>query len=337
LKLVYLLITATLMHLVVPMLSITTYAEGINVVVTFPNLIEDVKQLLCPGDRVDYIAPPGIDPHTYTLSSRDVEKLAEADIVISTAHAPFEARIKELHDQGVFTALLIEVTRIPNMTIKKNPVTGVENYHMPIYDPYNYIKFINYLANVMSQFNPKCRDYYLSRAKAVVDKINDIVASTPHLDLEVVADKPGLQYAIEWIGLKIKYLVVKEHDLEPSPQDLMLIEQALHKHFVGIVCITYPPVDSSSQWLLEKALEYNASIVYIPSPLSQKTVVEKLEEISQQIADLTRSPISRLESTSVLPSQNVKQVNLNTLRTIAVVIAIIVLVLITYTVVRRRS
>ncbi|MEM3892849.1 MAG: hypothetical protein QXR12_02735, partial [Thermofilum sp.] len=48
---------------------------GLRIAVTFPSLYEDVKALLCEGDTVVSIAPPGVDPHEYQLSPKDVELL----------------------------------------------------------------------------------------------------------------------------------------------------------------------------------------------------------------------------------------------------------------------
>ena len=64
--------------------------------VSFPNLAYDVGLLACEDDRIVSLAPAGSDPHEYQLTPEDVELLRRADLIISTGHVPFEARIKEL-------------------------------------------------------------------------------------------------------------------------------------------------------------------------------------------------------------------------------------------------
>ena len=69
----------------------------------------------------------------------DVAKLREADVIVSTTHAPFETQIVEMVKSGEIKARLVEILRIKGIKILKNPAISTPNYHWPIYDPSNYI------------------------------------------------------------------------------------------------------------------------------------------------------------------------------------------------------
>ncbi len=264
------------------------YIRGVHIVVSFPNLVEDLKPLLCSSDDITYIAPPGSDPHEYSLTPNNVDDLKRADIIISTAHAPFEVRIRELRDQGVISGVLVEIPRIPGIVIKKNPLLGTPNYHMPIYDPDNYIVFINYIVEILSKLNPGCSSYYHEKAIAIINQIESIKRKTPHLNLSAVADTPVTQYAVEWTGIRIEYLVVKEHGVEVTPNDLAKIDKALAENTVDLVVVTYPIKTRYSMWLIQHAKTYGKPILYVLTPTSLKPVYAKLENISIQVREIVK-------------------------------------------------
>jgi len=309
-------------------------SKGLYVLVTFPNLAEDLKQLVCSSDTVDYITPPGVDPHEYQLTPSDVEKLKRADLIVSTSHAPFEIRIRELREQGLLKAVLVEIPWIPGIVLKNNPVLNTPNLHMPVYDPGNYEVFVNNITSVLSTLNPECSGVYASRAREVVERVRSIATAAPKLNLDAVADTPVIQYAVEWLGIRVKYLVAREHEFEASPQDLVVIEKAIASREVGVVAVTSPVTSKAGMWLVEKAEQYGIPVIYVPSPISQKSVVEKLEEIAEQVQRLaaTTTPIGA----GTAPASEQDGFWSRVLEYAAVAAAIAVLALTAYAVVRRR-
>jgi len=124
---------------------------GLLVLVSFPNLADDIKPLLCSGDQVRSIASPGIDPHSYQLTLNDFKLLRKASLVITTGHAPFEVEIeKKLPESRVI--VIPKVVRKAGGIILLNPDTGQANLHMPICDPRNYRIFIRFKED----FHRKC-------------------------------------------------------------------------------------------------------------------------------------------------------------------------------------
>ena len=101
--------------------------RGLYIVVTFPNLKYDVELITCKDDTVVWIAPPGVDPHSYQLTPKNVIDLKKADVIISSAHVPFELEIRDLVQRGEIKGILIEIPRIPDIKILKNPATGEFN------------------------------------------------------------------------------------------------------------------------------------------------------------------------------------------------------------------
>ncbi len=258
--------------------------RGLYILVSFPNLALDVGNITCPGDRVEYIAPPGVDPHTYTLTPSDRQRIMEADVIISTAHTGFEMRIREMNSSGLIHGVLVEIPKIPGIRIMDNPVTHQPNLHMPIYDPHNYIVFINYIAKLFSKLNPYCSSYYLDRARIVSKRVYELLNNTPRINATALAEAPYMQYAVSWTGIRVKHLLVKEEDTPATPEDLLRIREALSRHEINVVLVSYPPVSIFSRRATSLAREYNVSIIYVPVPMGNSSIISKLGFISRELA-----------------------------------------------------
>ncbi len=275
--------------IIVGITLIVSNANGLNIVTTFSNLKDDVK-LIAPNDTVLSITKPGVDPHSYQLTPNDVEVLRDADVIISTAHTPFEMKIRELVNSGEIKAKLIEIPRIPGIKILSNPVTGLPNYHMPIYDPENYKIFLKYIAEELSKLNPNGR--YLERANEVCKEIDELVKKTKKFNCIAVADVPVVQYAVSWLNVSIKYLLLKEPDLPALPDDVRRVEEGIENGEVQVVVVT----DSkASKILKDLAREYGIPILYVPSPMTEGSTFGKLIKISNEVKGLR---VERAESPS---------------------------------------
>ncbi len=261
--------------------------EGLRIAVTFPSLASDIEHLLCEGDAVVSVAPAGIDPHEYQLAPGDVGILKESDLIVSTAHAPFESRIAELYSKGELKGVLIEIPRIPGIRLKVNPATGGENMHWPIYDPENYVAFVKHIARLMSEKRPQCSQIYTAKADEIELRVREIVAGTKPLNASAIAVSPIVQYAVEWAGVRVDFLLAAEHELPVDPGTLAKVEAALSAGKVSLVVsikgIEDTPLGRKAE---ELASKYGIPILYVASPLAPNSTLIKLEELRDELLRL---------------------------------------------------
>ena len=262
-------------------LSFTACAENLQIVVTFPNLKEDVSLISC-NDSITSVAPAGVEPHSYQLTPENVKVLKSADLIVSTAHAPFEVRIREMVERGDVKAELIEIPGIPGIKILDNPSTGQPNLHMPIYDPENYKTFIMYTADVLSRLNAENAAEYKAKAESVVKEVDEIVKAVPKLNAVAAADIPSAQYAVSWLNVTVRYLVVKEPSLPATPEELRSMEKAMKSGEIQLAVITRSNSKASSM-LEELAKENGVPVLYVESAVSVESVPEKLKSIAEEV------------------------------------------------------
>ncbi len=268
--------------------STQSKGKGLLLVVTFPSLTSDVKQLLCPQDRVISLVPPGVDPHTYTLSLEDIEEAKRADLVISTGHAPFEIKLRGY----INTKRLVEIPRIPGMRIENIIGTSSPNLHMPIYDPHNYIVFVNYVAKRLAELRPACSSHYLAMARKVSNKVVEITESSPRLNVQGVGSTPLVQYAVSWLGIRLKALMMTSPEAGITGQQFEKVKGLLasHRAEIAVIVSSSPgkctPMGKADEKTLALAKQYKVPVLCVPSPLVQEPIPDKLEAIIVQVKAL---------------------------------------------------
>lgn len=267
--------------------------EGLMIVVTFPSLLEDIEALLCKGDEVFAIAPSGVDPHDYMLTPQDVEKLKGSDVIISTAHAPFELRIHELVAEGEIGAKLIELPNVAGLRVLMNPTTGLPNYHGLILDPHNYVTFIKNLSTTFSKLRPACSAVYQEKATSVEKEVDRLMSRAPRLNATAVAVSPLVQYAVEWMGIRVKYLLIKEHDLPAVPEDIAAAERALATGEALVVVVVKGDEGTPLRVkAMELAQRYGRPVIYVPSMIEPGSTLSKIAEVineAERVQQITSS------------------------------------------------
>lgn len=277
---------------------------GIRIVVTFTYLRHDVEMVKCGNDVVEAIVPPTVDPHEYELTPTDVEKLLKADLIISTKHAHFELEIEEIVKTGEIKAELLEIPSVEGMKFLENPATGLINIHEIIYDPDNYLAYMEALVNKLKELNPSHSSVYEAKLKDVISKVEDIKKKAPKLNVTALATTPIVQYAVEWMGIKVKYLILKESDVPASPHELMIIDDVARRGGIGLVVT----VESEREEVNEKAEEiaraYNIPVVKVPSPIFTEGMLKAIEMTVDRLKEeaVPPTPPATLPLTPLLAS-----------------------------------
>ncbi len=260
--------------------------RGGAVVVTYPALAPDVEQLLCSGDRLEVLVPPGMDPHEYQITVKGLEKLRGARLIVSSGHTPFETTIRRLHSEGELGGELLDVLQLEGIRVLANPVTGSPNYHAILYDPGNYKVFIEALARLLAETRPDCAEHYLEKAQEITRLVDTIVNTTPRLRVVAAATSPLAQYAVAWAGVEVRYLLVEEHESPPTTRSMALVEEAIASGKAGLIVIVEGEQASVEAWAARLAEKYGIPLIRIPSPLSSGTMLERIEEVSRQLESL---------------------------------------------------
>lgn len=280
------------------------------IVVTFPGLVDDLK--LISGDyfNVVSIVPSGADPHEYQLTQNDIALLKKASIVVSTLHTSFEWQIDTLIKDGTIKADYIAIPNITGITYEINPNNGLPNPHMPIYDPSNYLLFMNNVTQTLSKAFPQYNETFQHNFYSVKEKIEFLQKSFGNKYSGVaVASQPEAEYAIEWLGFNISRLLISEESSGILPSDINYIQSSLKNNNITAVAVlvAFSPPNQSLGFFSQydqklydiyKNSNSNAMVIEVPSPVSPGSILEKLYFLASQLenSNKTTEPQSMYKS-----------------------------------------
>jgi zinc/manganese transport system substrate-binding protein len=256
------------------------------IIVTAPPLKGDVERVVCTGDIVISLVPPGIDIHEYQLSISNLELLKKASLIVSTGHTSFELKIKELVERGELSAILLDTLEIPGLKLSKNPVTGQLNYHIPVKDPVNYVLFISRLVEDLASLNPeKAECYYSNYIKLIRELYTSVLVYRGDYTGLAIVDSPHSQYYVEWIGFKVVWMLKYEEDVPVTTKSLEVFREFLANNSVKVVFVAEDFPHYS--FIVEEASKYNVLVVKTPSPTSNVSILDGLKQVVEQLKNST--------------------------------------------------
>lgn len=260
--------------------------NGLTIVTTFSNIADDVRLLTCGNDTVYSIVPAGVDPHDYQLTPKDLEMLSNADIIVSTAHTSFELKIAELIRSGYLKATLLEIPKLAGVKLLKIPGSNVINYHAVLYDPDNYLAFVKELVNLTTSMRPECRDEYLAKLENITKAINEVKDDNlGRFRFKGVGSTPLTQYAVSWLGIEIKAILVKDLELPPTPADLINVEELIKGSSIDVAIVT-DFGGTADKALTDIASKYSVPVVKVPQYTAPGDTVSKMKMVVSQVKGL---------------------------------------------------
>lgn len=289
-------------------LSISASAQSGRIITTFPILKGDVEKITNGTIPVESLVKPGVDPHDYQLTPQDVSTLKSASLIVSTLHTYAEEQIDQMIRSGEIKAAYIAIPEIRGIKYDVIPNSGIQNPHMPIYDPNNYLLFVENLTDTLKDLYPNLSQVFESQYQSVKTEINKLIENYGGKFNEVaVGSSPEVQYAVEWTGIKILRFLVLDSDIGVQPQDANLIESYLSNGTAKVVVVlgtylhgnsSWVPYSQADAWLAGMASKYGARVIYVPTPSGNLSIFDSLHLIAEEISSPSSATNAHLENGS---------------------------------------
>ncbi len=182
--------------------------ESVTVVATIAPVASIVGEAF-PGVRVEVIIPPGVDPHDYQLTARQVELLSRAQVIVTTGgHLPVEKKIAELEREGTVRGKVLFVDDYAKHGFryaKEYWYNGKDNPHGVWLDPYNAIAIAEATERALIEEDPANAPVYerdFERFRGRVLAIVEAYKALAPKNATAVIQMPPDEYAIDWLGIR---------------------------------------------------------------------------------------------------------------------------------------
>ncbi len=187
-------------------------ASALNVVCTNPDFLPIVKEIGGDNINVTSILPPGSDPHSFSLSKSDVDRLKNADLIILTNSElfSFEKKIKDEYSGKVldFKDYAAEGAKLDSFPgFSHNP----HGYWLKIE---NAISIARAIEKRLSELSPDNRENFSNNLALFTAKMLELKKISAKIikkqNTSCVAVIPGVTYIIENFGLEVGAVLLGE-------------------------------------------------------------------------------------------------------------------------------
>ncbi|WP_457751802.1 metal ABC transporter solute-binding protein, Zn/Mn family [Thermococcus sp.] len=276
------------------------------VVTTISPLAGIVTDAFGDSVRVEYIIPPGADPHEYQLTTSQIELLQKADVIVTTGgHLPIEKKIAELQKEGVIRgrALFIDdYKRNGFRYLKEHWYNDKDNPHGVWADPYNALAIAKATEEALMQADPANAETYEVDYESFKERVLSIVLSYRALVKEnttAVIQMPPDQYAIEWLGIKAVAAIKPEEEVPAIGVD-SLVKTAMKTSMVVYTRESSDQLKSAAKELAAKSGKPTAevSIFWSDKPYTQVLIENSAAVVNALGGKVERIPVGGTDVTT---------------------------------------
>uniref|UniRef100_A0A7J3M3K4 Zinc ABC transporter substrate-binding protein n=1 Tax=Archaeoglobus fulgidus TaxID=2234 RepID=A0A7J3M3K4_ARCFL len=178
-----------------------------SVVVSIPDL-KSIVERIC-GEDVESIATANVDPHLFSLTSEELQKVRNAKLLIlaNSEMLEFEKKIKSLSSETLdFRDYEPKILSFPGIE---------ENYHAYWLLPENTIRIASKVKEKLSEIYPEKREIYEQNFERFVISFQLATKDAEKIvkkmrDYDFIAMDPHTAYAISALNLSVSFVFPEE-------------------------------------------------------------------------------------------------------------------------------
>lgn len=232
------------------------YAGRLKVVSTTSILGDVVRQVA--GDQVEQIVimPPGIDPHHFEPSAKDMANLADASVIFMNGlglESFMERQIRNLTRPSGKGPILCAVSDGIALAEPAHQHHDHEHEHEGVdphvwTDPMNVVVWVDTIARTLSELDPEQLEFFLANADAYKQKlleldawISETVSAVPEEKRQLVTDHDMLKYFSARYGFQSAGFIMPSYSTaaEPSARALARLHRVIKDLRVRTIFIAF--------------------------------------------------------------------------------------------------
>ncbi|NPA12916.1 MAG: zinc ABC transporter substrate-binding protein [Aquificae bacterium] len=215
-------------------LSLFLTAFGKPKVYTTIKPIADIISYIS-GEKVEYLIPPNVSPHIYSVKPQQLKKIQEADLFVYVGN--FEHSL-EKYITTLPKGKVIEILKIKGLKL-------IEEEHHHIHpavwlDPSNGIVIARYFAEKLSQLDPENREEYYKNLKSFEATLKQLKEEGIQ-KISTLKNKKFISYHYAWVyftqafGLEYIGVIERGHGREPTPKQIKKIITLIKKYKIPVI------------------------------------------------------------------------------------------------------
>jgi len=271
-------------------LSFTLAQEKPLVITSIAPIAEIVREAFGESVQVEYLVPPGVDPHQYQLTPEQIEKIQKADVIVTIGHLPLEEKIEELEKEGILKGEVLGIEDYQRYGFRYLPERWYNNKYNPHgiwLDPYNALAIAEATKEALKT-HYSGQNIFEAQYSLFKAKVETIILTYQKMNLnekQAIIELPSQQYTLEWIGIEVIASIKPEEEIPAKSVDELL---EMVKTVDVIVYSTDSP-ESLKNAVLELSRKTGVPTIGISTIWSEKEYTEVLIQNSANIVSAFRT------------------------------------------------
>lgn len=270
------------------------------VVVTTTTMVADlVRQVGGMRITVDCLMAPGVDPHSYKATPRDIDRLMRADLVVASG----------LHLEGKLSDLLSRLEkRVPVLMVADAlPHDRLLAIGPELYDPHVWFDAQLWslcpavVAAALEKIDPSGQEHYRSRAVAYAAslvaldaKLRDRIASIPQQQRVLVTAHDAFRYFGRAYGLEVVGVQGTSTESEAGLNDINRLVELVVSRRIPAVFVETSVSDRNLMALREGAMAHSQKV-----KLGGRLYSDSLGTVASGADTLAKALIANAETIAV--------------------------------------
>ena len=271
-------------------LSFTLAQEKPLVITSIAPIAEIVREAFGESVQVEYLVPPGVDPHQYQLTPEQIEKIQKADVIVTIGHLPVEEKIEELEKEGILKGEVLGIEDYQRYGFRYLPERWYNNKYNPHgiwLDPYNALAIAEATKEALkSRYSGQ--NIFEAQYSLFKAKVETIILAYQKMNLsekQAIIELPSQQYALEWMGIEVIASIKPEEEIPAKSVD-ELLEMV---KTVDVIVYSADSPESLKNAALELSRKTGVPTIGISTIWSEKEYTEVLIQNSANIVSAFRT------------------------------------------------
>jgi len=240
--------------------------------------------------QVEYLVPPGVDPHQYQLTPEQIEKIQKADVIVTIGHLPVEEKIEELEKEGILKGKVLGIEDYQRYGFRYLPERWYNNKYNPHgiwLDPYNALAIAEATKEALKT-HYSGQNIFEAQYSLFKAKVETIILTYQKMNLsekQAIIELPSQQYALEWMGIEVIASIKPEEEIPAKSVD-ELLEMV---KTVDVIVYSADSPESLKNAVLELSRKTGVPTIGISTIWSEKEYTEVLIQNSANIVSAFRT------------------------------------------------
>ncbi len=265
-----------LMLVASPLHSVHASQAKIKVMVSIPDFASIAREIGGDFVSVDYILPPAMDPHSFSLTKEKIDEIKDADLVIlaNSAFLSYESKIKKIYDKSYLDFPDYEKYGANFSSFdgfRNNPHGYWLGYKNAVAIALAISKKLGEMTGDKTYFQERFNKFRERLEKVRNCTINESMAAGIY-GKKVVAAVPGVCYIASNYGLRADEILLAEGSASIGIEKRESIAQKLKSgEYIGIVVPEFMKYAKAGEIARDIASEARSRVIYVKFAMDSKS------------------------------------------------------------------